>query len=418
MIPTSARGLGLIAALLLASCGGSGSSGSAGGGTSGSGASAGQGGGGLGGNAGGGSGGIGGGAGLGGAAGSAGTGGSGALGGGGSGAADGWSATPEWTSLPIPLQFGPALAAHPVNASQFSVLANTYSVSGTDIVTATTTDLGTSFPSLGKLSKLPQTAQAEPKGIAYNPKNPQELAAVLWIQGDPNDPESGGHLYRSTDGGKTFADAPLGKSLPVNALAFSALRFTSDGLMAIRTDASVVYSADGTATTDSVATPGCSASPGVSSFDVSPSDGKQVVVPCGKALQFCNKAGCTKSPVAYDIVDVRYGTDAQHVAAIGRSTDGTFVALLSEDGGKNFSASPPFKDNVSPSWRVGWDPRAGKHTAYALLISHLFRSSDGGKSWQDITPPQGLNYIYDFVVAADGRLIGRGVFHYLLLAPT
>lgn len=392
----------MLAAVVLAGCGGSGSS--SGTGSGGSGAT-----GGVGGAAGSG---VGGSAGAGGSAGSAG----GSGGAGGSGANDGWYATTEWTSLPIPLQFGPTMASHPTAPSEFTVLASAYSGMENQVVAATTNDLGTSF-SKAKLSILPQTAMAEPKGVAYNPKNPLELAAIVWIQGQPTDPESGGHLFRSTDGGKSFVDTGMAKSLPMNALAFSRVRYTSDGLIAIRTGSSVVYSADGSTTSDTVDTPGCSTSPGNAAFDVSPTDGKQVAVPCGNELAICTKSGCTKSSSSDGVADVAFGTDAQHVAAIARGTDGSMSALVSEDGGKTFSVPKVFKENISPSWRVDWDPRPGKHIVYALLYSHLFQSSDGGKTWLDVTPPQALNYLYDFVVAADGTLIGLGVFHYLVRPP-
>lgn len=388
-------------ACALAACGGSGSSGGASGG---SGGDAGSGGSAAGGGAGG-SAGVAGSSGAAGTAGSAGTGGAGGAGG-------GWSATPEWTTLPIPLQFGPALAAHPTLAQEFTVLATAFSGATNEVVAAKTSDLGQTFAK-AKLTALVQPEMAEPKGIAYSPKNPDELAAVLWIQG----PTSAGHLYRSTDGGKSFGEAGLSATLPFNALAFARVRYTLDGVMAIRTGSSVIYSADGSATTDTVATGSCSTGPGNAAFDLDPSDGKRVAVPCGKAVAFCVKSGCTQTASTYSIADVRFGSDAQHVAVIGRAADDSMVALVSEDGGKTFGGEKSFKENLTPSWRVEWDPRPGKHIVYALLYKHLFESKDGGKTWQDITPPQALNYLYDFVVAADGSLIGIGVFHYLVRPP-
>lgn len=398
--------------VVLVGCGSSGSSVSGNGGGSGSGAVGATGGG-------AGSGGAGGGAGAAGAGGLGGGGssGGGTGGGGGTGANDGWYATTDWTSLPIPLQFGSALAPHPKTASQLTVLASAYSGTAMEVVAATTTDLGTSFAKPAKLSALPQTATAEAKGVAYSPKNPLELAAIVWIQGPPNDPASGGHLFRSTDGGKSFVDTGIAKSLPMNALAFSRVRYTADGVIAIRTGSSVVYSLDGATTSDSVETPGCSTSAGNAAFDVSPADGKVVVVPCGNAVATCSKSGCTKSATPIGITEVRFGADAQHVAAIGSDSDGSFGALVSEDGGKTFAAPSAFKENISPRSRVEWDPRPGKHIAYALMFSHLFQSNDGGKTWLDVSPPKALNYMYDFVVAADGTLIGLGVFHYLVRPP-
>ncbi len=344
--------------------------------------------------------------------GSAGAGGAGATGGGGTGAVGQWKATTEWTSLPIPLDFGPTLAPHPTNASQFTVLASSFSVSGTTLVAATTPDLGTSFPTTATLTPLPQTAMGEPKGIAYNPKNPQEIAAALWVQGPEGDPTSGGHLYRSTDGGGSFQAALLTDTLPVNTLAFTRLRYTHDGFIALRAGASIVTSQDGTSVDGSVDTADCSDG----AFDVNPEDATEFAVACGPSVALCTPAGCSKTSVPYNVLDVRYGTDGQHMALVGGAGD-KYAALVSVDGGKTFNANQEFSDNVSPSWRVDWDPRPSVHTAYALLVDHLFRSADGGATWQDVTPPPELNYIYDFVVAADGTVVGRGVFHYLLLSP-
>lgn len=389
--------------LALAGCGSSGSSGGASGGAAGSGGSGGT-------VAGGGSSGLGGSAGTasGGAAGAAGTGGAGT----GGSAGGGWSATPDWTTLPLPLQFGPVLAAHPTLAQELSVLATAYSGTANEVVAAKTSDLGKTF-SKAKLVALVQPEMAEPKGIAYSPKNPAELAAVVWVQGAT----SAGHLFRSTDGGKSFSEGGLSKTLPFNALAFARVRYTHDGVIAIRTGSSVIYSTDGSVTSDTVTTGSCSTQPGNAEFDLDPGDGKRAALPCGKAVAFCTKAGCTQTASTHAIVDVRFGNSAQEVALIGRADDESMVAMVSTDGGKTFGGEKFFKENLTPAWRVEWDPRPGKHIVYALLYKHLFQSADGGKNWQDITPPPALNYLYDFVAAADGSLIGIGVFHYLTRPP-
>lgn len=358
--------------------------------------------------------------------GSAGSGGSGALGGtagaatggaGGTGAVGQWTATPEWTSLPLPLQFGPVLAAHPTNAQRFSVLASSFSVAGTTVIAATTPDRGTTFPTQADLSALPQTAMGEPKGIAYSPIDAQELSAIIWVQGPENDPLSGAHAYRSTDGGQSFAETHIDETLPLNALAFSSLRYTKEGTLAIRVGASVVYTDTGATVADTVSTEDCSAQPGNAAFDVNPDDGKQVAVPCGESVAICTKSGCTKKSVGYTVADVRYGATGQRLAVIGRKGD-IVAVLASQDGGNGFGPVQEFSDNVSPSWRVDWDPRPNTNTVYALLVDHVFRSTDGGLAWEDITPPPELNYVYDFTLAADGTVIARGVFHYLLLSPS
>lgn len=328
-----------------------------------------------------------------------------------------WTATTEWTSLPLPLQFGPVLAPHPTNAQEFSVLASSFSLSGTTVIAATTPDRGMTFPTEADLTPLPETAMGEPKGIAYSPKDPQEVSAIVWVQGPETDPLSGGHAYRSTNGGQSFEDTHLDEALPMNALAFSALRYTKDGTLAVRVGASVVYTDNGTSVNDTVSTEDCSTQPGSNSFDVNPDDGKQVAVPCGDSIALCTKSGCTKKNVGYTIADVRYGADAQKLAVIGRK--GEIVSVLASlDGGNTFGPAQEFSDNVSPSWRVDWDPRPNTQTVYALLVDHVFRSTDGGLVWEDITPPPALNYVYDFALAADGALIARGVFHYLIFSPS
>jgi hypothetical protein len=234
-----------------------------------------------------------------GAAGNADAGGSGgAPGGGGSAATSGsgaapavWSATPEWTNLPLPLQFGPSLAAHPVEPQTLTILASAYAPSGTTLIAATSSDLGTTFPQTATLSPIGQTSMPEAKGIAYNPKNPSEISAVVWIQGPPEDPAGGGHLYRSTDGGQSFTEAPLAEELELNALAFTSIRYTSSGALALRVGASIVYSLDGATVSDTVDTSECAAQPGSSAFDVDPTDDKRVAVPCGSSVAFCSEAG-------------------------------------------------------------------------------------------------------------------------------
>ena len=83
---------------------------------------------------------------------------------------------------------------------------------------------------------------------------------------------------------------------------------------------------------------------------------------------------------------------------------------VSTDGGKSFTlASAGLTIGMV---RVFFDPRPGTKNVYALELapSKLFRSIDGGHTYQDVTPPTSMKppfgtYIRDARVAADGSVV-------------
>lgn len=352
--------------------------------------------------------------------GSAGTGGKGGASGGGAGSSGvAWEATPEWTSLPIPLNSHPAIVAHPSAPTAFGILAQTYEGAPPNITSnlsfGVSGDLGTSFVS-AKLQALTTPSPPDVYGLAWT----KSVAAAFVYM--PKMSGNGWTVFTSKDGGTTFAPSPIFDASPTipPATGMTVAGGASPELV-FRKDGTLLYSEDGTSITKTLSFGACTDPSIKAVFDVSPTDHAVALMRCSGGLSRCEKGACVPvtggSSNVPPVVDVRFSPDGARAVAIGTKPDGAFVAMDSSDGGKTFTERQVFQDNVSPSWRVAWDPRPGKAIVYALLVSHLFRSLDGGTTWEDVTPPVQLNYVYDLIVLSSGVVVAQGVFHYLVAQP-
>lgn len=143
------------------------------------------------------------------------------------------------------------------------------------------------------------------------------------------------------------------------------------------------------------------------------------IIVCKSSLLRCEKKKCSPSslPAGFKPSKVEWSShDPNHVVATGSKQ-----ALVSTDGGKTFKAAGGVSFNTM---KIVFDPRKGKKNVYLYAGSStgLHRSTDGGNSYHDITPPKTIKppagtYVRDVDVAADGAVIVIAHPGVLRLAP-
>ncbi len=131
------------------------------------------------------------------------------------------------------------------------------------------------------------------------------------------------------------------------------------------------------------------------------------IMVCKSSLLRCEKKKCSAAslPAGFKPSKVEWSPhDPNHVVAAGSKQ-----ALVSTDGGKTFKAATGMSFTAH---KIVFDPRKGKKNVYIYAGSHwgLHRSTDGGKSYHDITPPKTMKppagtYVRDVGVAADGAVV-------------
>jgi photosystem II stability/assembly factor-like uncharacterized protein len=206
----------------------------------------------------------------------------------------------------------------------------------------------------------------------------------LWTAG------SGGLVMHSTDGGRTWAEQPVGTGADLWAVQFVGAQHG-----VVCGDSVVFSTSDGGATWSGVTPPAALAPAGFSGVEIVDASHLGVATADGAVLRTADGgATWTRSPLGDYAGSVACDfTDAVHGYAVG---DGGLI-WKTADGGATWSQLAPFADSSSELSKVAfWDARHGWAWAYSQRSQEmsLLATSDGGAHWR--TSP-GVSWVDDLV---------------------
>ncbi|MCA9671462.1 MAG: hypothetical protein KC503_37955 [Myxococcales bacterium] len=324
------------------------------------------------------------------------------------------------------------LATHPTQPSTIAVKREV-SPFEPDIVVMVSPDLGKSrTPATVKTYANPGPGHYDmPYGFGFDPADGSRLALLTMMP--PSNPNNPGPepewdtlvFATSSDSGASFDVADLRTNpWPPDGMKLVGGKAPR---LAIRSQHVLYVSGDQGTTLDTVFDDSkqCLAH---GDFAVSPVDEPLTfLMACNDKLLRCELAkGATKPacaaatlPSGFIAERVEFApNDPQRVIA---ASDGL---AYSTDGGKTFQSANLGTTGLHHVRKIVFDARPGQTTVYVHIPANnkVYRSLDGGRTYQDVTPPTTLKppigtYARDIAVAADGALVALGHPGVLRLAP-
>jgi hypothetical protein len=309
------------------------------------------------------------------------------------------------------------LAAHPTQPKTIAVLLEVTSFTP-DIEVAVSSDLGQSIQKTTiKSYSSPKPGHYDhPLGFGFDPSDGSRLALLddmTIALGSPGPNIDYDHVVfaTSTTGGAGFSVSQLATNpWPMDGMKLVGGTGGAKSLLVVRSQ-HVLYTSDDLGQTLTKIFDDSSKCLAHGDFAVNPLDHTLFLMVCKATLLRCQRSGKSVScaaatlPAGFEATAVEYSPhDGARVVAAG----GGKVAT-SSDGGKTFVLSKIPSVTVR---RIALDPRQGKGNVYVLATGNkVYRSTDWGKSFADVTPPSNMKpssggtYARDIAVAADGALI-------------
>jgi len=250
-------------------------------------------------------------------------------------------------------------------------------------------DLGTHWTLLGRAS---DRLDAVITAILVDPRDPNVLFASSWTR----ESATGGGVFRSADGGKTWRDAGL-EGHAVRALA----RAPSDPDTLVAGTLDGIYrSRDASKTWERISPERDEELRNLDSLAVDPSDPQEIYAGTFHLPWKTTDGGKTWRPIHDGMID---DSDVMSLF-IDRSAPGRIFASAcsgiyrSDNAAREWRKIQGIPYTARRTYAITQDPR-NPASVYAATSEGLWKTSDGGISWRRTTPP---DWVVNAVVVAGG----------------